>query len=112
MVRRSFTAVLEKNTTFTSDFSTEPYEAGWAAEARWFIRVLEMEGSETVLRVTPQISPDGLFWCEEGSAPLLISKPGLYSFALREFGHWLRLDARLAGAGAQVKVLIYLALKE
>ena len=66
----------------------------------------------TVLRVTPQISPDGLFWCEEGSAPLLISKPGLYSFALREFGHWLRLDARLAGAGAQVKVLIYLALKE
>jgi hypothetical protein len=112
MVRRSFTAVLEKNTTFTSDFATEPYEAGWAAAARWFIRILEMQGEPAVLTVTPQISPDGLFWCDEGSTPLLISKPGLYSFALHDFGQWLRLEAQLAGREARVKVLIYLALKE
>jgi hypothetical protein len=109
MVRRSFTAVIEKNTTFTGGFETEPYEAAWAGEARWFIRVLELSG---VLAVTPQISPDGLFWCDEGRAPLVIDQPGLYSFPLREFGGWLRLRATLEGGSFRVKVMIHLALKE
>jgi hypothetical protein len=110
MVRRSFTAVLEKNTTFTSGFETEPYEAGWAGEARWFIRILELHGEKAELRLAPQVSPDGLFWCDEGSAPPPMTGPGLYSFALRDFGNWLRLRAALKGAS--VKLLIYLALKE
>lgn len=112
MVRRSFTAVIEKNTTWTSDFDTEPYEAGWASEARWFIRILEMKGSDTALAVVPQVSPDGLFWCDEGRDALLIRAPGLHSFALRDFGQWLRLRARITGKEPSVKVLIYLALKE
>jgi len=58
-MRNSFTAVIERNTTFTSDFETEPYEAAWAGEARWFIRVLAMGGESARLRVMPQISPDG-----------------------------------------------------
>ena len=95
MIRRSFTAVIEKNTTWTAGFETEPYETGWAGEARWFIRVVAMEGT---LSVTPQISPDGLFWCDEGRAPLLMGKPGL---SLRPARFW-RLAAaarRCAGAG-------------
>ncbi len=112
MVRRSFTAVIEKNTTWTSDFETEPYEVAWATEARWFIRIVEMKGRDVTVSVTPQISPDGLFWCDEGHNPLLIRAPGLYSFAMREFGHWLRLQVRLSGQDPAVKVLIYLALKE
>ena len=77
MVRRSFTAVIEKNSTFTEPFETEPYETGWATEARWFLRVMQLRGT---LAVTPQVSPDGLFWCDEGRAPLSIAAPGLYSF--------------------------------
>ena len=112
MLRRSFTAVIEKNTTWSSNFETEPYETGWATEARWFIRVVTMTGGDASLSVTPQISPDGLFWCDEGRSALVITKPGLYSFPLREFGHWLRLRAEVQGPNAEVKVMMYLALKE
>ena len=112
MLRRSFTAVIEKNTTWTSNFETEPYEAGWATECRWFIRVMTIAGTDTSLTVTPQISPDGLFWCDEGRSPLVISKPGLSSFSLRDFGNWLRLRAEVGGANPSIKIMVYLALKE
>lgn len=112
MLKRSFTAVIEKNSTWTSNFETEPYEAAWAGEARWFIRIVEMKGAGASLTVAPQISPDGLFWCDEGSRPPAMSAPGLYSFGLREFGHWLRLKAWVNGQEPSVKVVISLALKE
>lgn len=108
MVRRSFTAVIEKNSTFTEHFETEPYETGWATEARWFVRVLQHSGT---VQITPQISPDGLFWCDEGHNGVHITAPGLYSFPLRDFGNWLRLKGEFSGTGS-TKVLIYLALKE
>jgi hypothetical protein len=107
MLRRSLTAVIEKNAVIEAGFATEPYEAGWASEARWFLRVFELNGR---LRVRPQISPDGLEWCDEGSPETTISEPGLYSFALTGFGQWLRLDVDLDGGGGRVQ--IYLALKE
>ncbi len=105
-MRNSFTAVIEQGNTYRADFDTEPYETGWATEARWFIRVLDITGT---LRVRPQISPDGLTWCDEGSASLELSEPGLWSFPLRDFGHWLRLRCEVTG---EVKVLVHLALKE
>jgi hypothetical protein len=109
MVNNSFTAVIEKNSTFTGPFDTEPYEAAWAREARWFIRAIDLQGA---LSITPQISPDGLFWCNEGRDPLVIREPGLHSFTLREFGGWLRLHGDVTGEQAKTKVLIYLVLKE
>ena len=112
MVRRSFTAVLEKNTTWDSNFETEPYEAGWATEARWFIRVVSITGQNVHIGIAPQISPDGLFWCDEGRPALEVMAPGLYSFPLRDFGGWLRLRVGIAGVQPAVKVMIYLALKE
>ena len=110
MLRRSFTAVLEKNSTFTSDFATEPYEAGWALEAHWFVRILELSPGAR-LTMTAQISPDGLFWCDEESGSFCLKEVGLASTPLRNFGQWLRLDARLTGKNPHVKLLIYLALK-
>jgi len=112
VLRRSFTAVIEKNTSWTSNFETEPYEAGWAVESRWFIRIMSIDGADASLTVIPQISPDGLFWCDEGRAPLVMSKAGLYSFPQRDFGNWLRLRAEVKGATPSVKVMIYLVLKE
>ncbi len=111
-MRKSFTAVIEQGTSFTENFDTEPYEVAWASEARWFVRVLEMEGSEASLELYPEISPDGLFWCQDNTAPLRIAGVGLYSLAQRDFGHWLRLSGKLSGKGAHLKVIIYLALKE
>ena len=79
---------------------------------RRFIRLLDFEGDDVTLGATRQISPDGLFRCDEGSQPLIIGETGLCSLKLREFGQWLRLRCELRGAGPRTKVLIYLALKE
>lgn len=111
-MRKSFTAVVERNVTFTESFATEPYECGWASEARWFVRSLEVSGDEVALSIYPQISPDGLHWCDEGSAPLTVRAPGLVSLKLRDFGQWLRLRGELTGRDPSVKVIVYLALKE
>ncbi|MEV0390454.1 hypothetical protein [Nonomuraea sp. NPDC050643] len=111
-MRHALTAVLERNSTFTADFATEPYEAGWAAEARWFVKTLALEGEEPALELTAQISPDGLHWCDDDeSTARITTEPGLVSLRVREFGHWLRLRATLRGGDPKAKVLIYLALK-
>ena len=111
-MRHAFTAVLERNAIFTADFATEPYETGWAGEARWFVRVLALAGGDATLTITPQLSPDGLVWCDAEGEPLTVCAPGMITRALRDFGHWLRLDCVLHGDRPEVKVLIYLALKE
>jgi hypothetical protein len=111
-MRRSFTAVISRNETFVSDFETEPYECGWASEARWFVRVLEMDGKEARLEVQTQISPDGLFWCDAESDSLHIDATGLHSTGIQNFGNWLRLRGTLLGDRARFKLLIYLVLKE
>ena len=106
------TAVIEQSNTFTTDFVTEPYEVAWASEARWFVRLLDWDGDLSEVMITSQISPDGLVWCDEGTERLRITEEGLYSFPMREFGHWLRVRGDLEGDNLSVKLLIYLALKE
>ncbi|MCG5212990.1 hypothetical protein [Streptosporangium sp. KLBMP 9127] len=110
-MKQSMTAVLERNTTFTADFTTEPYEVAWAREARWFVRTLELDGEAPSLHLTTQISPDGLHWCDDGAPEQVSGEPSLLSWPVREFGHWLRLRATLRGGDPKAKVLIYLALK-
>jgi hypothetical protein len=110
-MQQSHTAVVERNIAFDADFATEPYEAGWAAEARWFVRVLGVTGDQPELEVFAQVSPDGLFWCDEGGPGLVACAPGLYTFSLRDFGAWLRLRGRVSGKSASFKLIIYLALK-
>ncbi len=111
-MRRSHTAVIERSATFDGSFATEPYECAWAGEARWFVRVQEVEGANALLRASVQVSPDGLFWCDEGTAFPDIREPGLYSLPVREFGGWLRLDCAISDADPAVKLMITLALKE
>ncbi len=111
-MRQSFTGVLERNATFTPDFATEPYEADWAGEARWFIRVLERRGEGVALRDFAQVSPDGVHWCDQDGLSMVIRDEGLASFAVRDFGGWLRLRCVLAGDDPAVKLTITMALKE
>lgn len=106
-MRNSQTAVLERNTTFDGTFATEPFETGWAREARWFFQVLDRTGAPRV-ELRTQVSPDGLNWVDLDDRPRS-ADDDLTSWAVQEFGHWLRVRGTVAGGA--VKVRIYLALK-
>ena len=115
-MRQSLSVVLERNSVLSGGFATEPYEAAWAGEARWFIRVLELRGTQAHLQATTQISPDGLHWCDLDDDRLCLREPGMISRPVREFGGWLRLKGEVGSDNgsvdkAQAKVLIYLVLK-
>lgn len=109
MLTHSYTAVVERNTIFAEALVTEPYEVAWAREARIFVRALDLTGS---IEATAEISPDGLFWTKEGGLPVKLEQPGLISFPVREFGHWLRIALKNTGASPSARVIIYIALKE
>jgi hypothetical protein len=109
-MRQSQTAVLERNTTYTGDFETEPFETAWAAEARWFVQVVRTAGDSATATVRAQVSPDGLTWCDYDGAEHAVSG-GITSFPVRDFGHWLRLRGSVTGPDASVTLRIYLALK-
>jgi len=110
-MRRSHTAVIKRNTTNNGSFASEPYKCAWAREAKWFIRVLDVEGG-TLLKANVQVSPEGLFWCYEVATFPDIDEQGLYSLPARDFGGWLRLNCAISGAKPAVKLMIYLVLKE
>ena len=110
MIRRSYTAVLERGEPLHGEFATEPYEAGWATEALVFLRILEApSGASVSARV--QLSPDGMHWADEGTALPQCSE-GVVFARVREFGNWLRVVGSTVPGAAEVPALIYLALKE
>jgi len=109
-MRQTQTAVLERKAIYTGDFTTEPFEAAWAIEARWFARILEISSGTTVRMVT-QVSPDGLTWVDHESPAFEASAAGLVTAPVREFGSWLRLRGSLAGPDPRARMMIYLALK-
>jgi hypothetical protein len=116
-MRRSYTAVVERGRPLQDDFVTEPYEAGWASEALFFVRLLDDPDqgpdAQADVRVNArvQLSPDGMYWVDEGSAlPELVQ--GSAFVRVREFGNWLRLAGTVAPPGRPVQAIVYLALKE
>jgi hypothetical protein len=111
-MRHSCTAVLSRNERFTGDFETEPYEVGWADEARLFVHALELTGATPGWDLTVQISPDGLFWCDLGAPSLTVDAPGLFTRSFRDFGNWLRIRGTARATDAMIRPIIYLALKE
>jgi len=112
MMRRSDTAVVERNWTWSGAFATEPYEAGWAGEAIFFVRALKVVGTPGTASARVQISPDGIRWCDEGTTVPLPSRDEGVTFArVRHFGGWLRLAGELP-AGLEIRVLVTLSLKE
>lgn len=106
----SQTAVLERNTVLSGDFVTEPFEVAWAREARWYFQTLKRTANPDVAIVT-QVSPDGINWVDLDETEVKAGDAPLMSWAVREFGHWLRIRGTVAGDGASVKARIYLALK-
>lgn len=111
-MRQFFTTVLERKTTHSAPFQTEPYEAAWASEAIFFIRVENVDGTEPQLSAKVQISPDGIHWADEGANFLPISDIGLHFVKVTHFGGWLRLGCDVQGQDAHFKLIAHLVLKE
>ena len=110
-MRRSHTAVVERNILWAGPFETEPYEAAWATEAIFFVRALETSGPLAGSRARVQISPDGMHWCDEGTEVPLPSEPGVTFGRVSHFGGFLRLTGQLP-EGAEARVIVCLVLKE
>ena len=110
MLKRSYTAIVERGLPLKGEFATEPYEAGWATEALWFVRRLD-SASQPLKDVRVQISPDGIHWIDEGTKLGAFNAAGLAFARTTHFGNWLRLAGRVAGPG-EVSVLVALTLKE
>jgi hypothetical protein len=112
MMRRSATAVIERNITWAGPFATEPWEAPWASEALFFVRQLDDSGASrnTTLTARVQISPDGIRWVDEGHELVLRGDEEMTFVRVREFGGWLRLAGQVEAGSA--RVIVYLSLKE
>jgi hypothetical protein len=112
-LQRSHTATIARNERWSgNDVVTEPYEAGWAHEAIFFVRALEAEGNLQHAVAHIQISPDGIHWIDEGTAFALPLAAGELGFGrVTQFGTYLRLRVRVPD-GAALRVVAALALKE
>jgi len=110
-MRQSHTAVLELEVPWSGRFETEPYEAAWASEAIFFVRVVESSGAVETAEARVQISPDGMRWCDEGTRFGLVDGEAEVTFGrVANFGTYLRLVGALPEGGS-MKVTVYLALK-
>ncbi len=111
VLRRCYTAVVERAEPLEGEFFTEPYEAGWAQEALIFIRVREDLGSGLEIHAGVQISPDGIDWVDEGTIFPSIRQKGTYFVKVSNFGNWLRVAGRISDPEVQVRTSIYIVLK-
>ncbi|MDE0632672.1 MAG: hypothetical protein OXH73_14310 [Caldilineaceae bacterium] len=109
MLRESYTAIVERSEALQGSFATEPYECGWAGEAIFFVRILERAGNLEGITLHVQISPDGIRWCDEGTAIALGEEEVAFG-KVAHFGNWLRLSGRLPD-GASMRAIIALSLK-
>ena len=104
------TVVVERDDWFGEALSTEPFEAGWAEEAIWFVNVLDSDGASWV--AVPEISPDGLNWLPLAETePIHFASPGMYALSLSHFGVWLRLSLSPSAGTGRCKMRLTLTLK-
>lgn len=112
--RNAYTAVIARGEWWEGQWQSEPYEAAWAAEAIFFVRVLKVRGAAAPgaqARARVQLSPDGMHWVDEGSVLQLPAHDGALVFArVANFGGWLRLAVELPPT-LGLQVVATLALK-
>ena len=111
-LRRSYTAIVERNVEWLGEFATEPYEAAWASEAIFFVRALDISEGFDGAEARVQISADGIHWADEGSCfDLPAAKDAVAFCKVSHFGGWLRLRGAVTER-ASITVLVSLVLKE
>lgn len=102
----SHTAVVERESRFRGEYTTEPYEAAWASDALFFVQCHTEGAPAHHARV--QISPDGMRWCDEGTT-LEVPSGELTHARVSRFGGWLRLAGDTGGD--EVTLTVYLVLE-
>ena len=111
-LRRSYTAIVERNVLWQDEFASEPYEAAWASEAIFFVRALDISEGFDGAEARVQISADGIHWADEGSCFDLPAQKDAVTFCkVTHFGGWLRISGGTE-PGDGIKVLVSLVLKE
>ena len=101
------TSVLTRRVRISGEYSTLPYEAGWATEALFFVQA---EGEHPDLHVTAEVSPDGIAWRPRAEATLA-SDETIIDLPLGMFGNWLRLRVTGAGPDTPARILVHVNLK-
>ena len=110
MLPENITAIVARNEYWTGEAASEPYEAGWAREAVFFLRALKQPVGKAP-KAWVEISPDGMHWVREGTEFEMPSDKDQVAVArLTTFGNWLRIATRFE-TGADCTVLITLHLK-
>lgn len=114
-LRSAYTAVIARGQWWDGPWESEPYEAAWAAEAIFFVRVLKVRGGAAAgasVEARVQLSPDGMHWVDEGSVLVVPALEGALRFArVADFGGWLRLAVEPPSPGLGLQVVATLALK-
>ncbi|UJQ93883.1 hypothetical protein [Mariluticola halotolerans] len=109
-MRMSTSAVIARNVEWSDKACSEPYEAGWADTAIFFVRALK-PGSGMAGRAFLEISPDGMHWVREGSSfDLPTGKDEVSFLRISHFGTWVRLACEFAPESS-LRVLVTLHLK-
>ncbi|MGL9774321.1 MAG: hypothetical protein ACR5LG_11505 [Sodalis sp. (in: enterobacteria)] len=110
-MKEFYSSVIELRQPISQQFSSNPYECGWASEALFFLTVHPKIADFDHLVVRPKIFLDGVHWTEAPGDATLISEPELTAIALTQFGGWLRLELTLEEAAQKAMVTLHLALK-
>lgn len=110
-MRQFHASAVERRQYYTDQFTSHPMEAGWAAEALFFLIVEEVEGAESSVSAQVEISADGINWIPEGTVFQEITQPGHYFVRVSHFGNWLRVHGRVNGPEARAKLSVHLHLK-
>lgn len=110
MLPENITAIIGRNDRWQNHAASEPYEAGWAREAIFFVRALKQPvGAAPRARV--EISPDGIRWVPSGAEMTMPDAKDAIAFVrVAHFGNWLRIAADFE-EGAECTVLVTLHLK-
>ncbi len=115
MLRETSTIVVARNERWEGVCATEPVECGWATEAIFFLRRLDVRSHQDTTSSLPEvrveISPDGMHWLPEGTTGRLpADTDATTAMRVRHFGNWLRVVSEVA-AGDSCLVLVTLHLK-
>ena len=111
-MRQFQTTVLDFKFAYSTSFESSPFEAAWASEALYFIRVEEVAGENAALAAHVQISVDGIRWVDEGTCIGPLTSVGDYFMKVSHFGGFLRLRVVISGQDARFQLTNNLVLKE
>jgi hypothetical protein len=107
-MQKTYTSVLARRVRIDGDFTTLPYEAGWASEAVFFVQT---EGEHPRLGIAVEVSPDGINWVRRGSPVPLDVADTIAEIPITTFGNWLRVTVHGSTAEMHSRILIHVNLK-